>query len=117
MRQIIGISNHDIRQEQGFLELKRDKFGLNFLSYYIDEQYIIFGYSVQEILDAAHRATGKEIPTAHGPRRDGDPAKLFANSEKVQSELGWKPQWTDVDAVIATAWRWHTEHPDGYRGE
>ena len=72
------------------------------------------GYSVREILDAAHRATGKEIPTVYGVRRDGDPAKLFANSEKVQNELGWKPQWTDVDAVIASAWRWHTEHPDGY---
>ncbi len=72
------------------------------------------GYSVKEILDAAYRATGKEIPTAYGERRDGDPARLFANSQKAQNELGWTPQWTDVEAVIASAWRWHTTHPNGY---
>ena len=72
------------------------------------------GYSVREILDAAHRATDKEIPTAYGNRRGGDPARLFANSEKAQHELGWKPQWTDVEAVIASAWRWHAAHPNGF---
>jgi UDP-glucose 4-epimerase len=72
------------------------------------------GYSVKEILDAAKNATGKEIPTAFGERRDGDPARLFANADKVQRELGWKPQHTDVEEVITSAWRWHTGHPDGY---
>ena len=72
------------------------------------------GYSVREILDAAQRATGKKIPVVFGSRRDGDAAKLFANSDKVQRELGWQPQWTDVEATIASAWYWHTKHPDGY---
>jgi UDP-glucose 4-epimerase len=72
------------------------------------------GYSVKEILDAAKKATGKEIPTAFGSRRDGDPARLFANSDKVQKELGWKPQHTDIEGVIASAWRCHTAHPEGY---
>ena len=72
------------------------------------------GYSVKEILDAAKRATGKEIPAIFGDRREGDPARLFANSDKVQQELGWKPVHTDIEAVIASAWHWHTSHPDGY---
>jgi UDP-glucose 4-epimerase len=72
------------------------------------------GYSVKEILDAAKSATGKEIPVVFGERREGDPAKLFANSDRVQQELGWKPQHTDVAEIIASAWRWHTTHPDGY---
>ena len=72
------------------------------------------GYSVKEILDAAKKATGKEIPVVLGDRREGDPARLFANSDKVQHELGWKPVHTDVEEVITSAWRWHTSHPDGY---
>jgi UDP-glucose 4-epimerase len=72
------------------------------------------GYSVQEILDAATNATDKEIPVVLGARRAGDPARLFANSDKVQQELGWKPQHVDVEAVIESAWRWHTTHPNGY---
>lgn len=72
------------------------------------------GYSVREILDAAEKATGKKIPTEYGPRRLGDPARLYANSDKAQQELGWKPKHTDTEEVIASAWRWHTNHPDGY---
>jgi len=72
------------------------------------------GYSVKEILDAAKNATGKEIPVVFGKRRHGDPVRLFANSDKVQQELGWKPRYTDVEKIIASAWRWHASHPDGY---
>ncbi|MDR0703573.1 MAG: UDP-glucose 4-epimerase GalE [Planctomycetaceae bacterium] len=72
------------------------------------------GYSVREILDTAKKVTGKEIPTVFGSRREGDPARLFANSDKVQKELGWQPQHTDIEEVIASAWKWHTAHPNGY---
>ncbi|MDR2756414.1 MAG: UDP-glucose 4-epimerase GalE [Planctomycetaceae bacterium] len=72
------------------------------------------GYSVREILDAAKKVTGKEIPTVFGSRREGDPAQLFANSDKVQKELGWKPQHTNIEEIIASAWHWHTTHPKGF---
>ena len=72
------------------------------------------GYSVKEILDAAKNAVGKDIPVIFGERREGDPARLFANSDKVQSELGWKPQHIDVEEIIASAWRWHKSHPEGF---
>jgi UDP-glucose 4-epimerase len=72
------------------------------------------GYSVKEILDAAGNATGKDIPVVFGERREGDPARLFANSDKAQRELGWNPQHTNIEKIIASAWRWHTAHPDGY---
>jgi UDP-glucose 4-epimerase len=73
-----------------------------------------YGYSVKEILDTAKKVTGREIPTVFGSRREGDPARLFANSDKVQQELGWQPQHTDIGEVIASAWHWHTTHPNGY---
>ncbi|MDR2116645.1 MAG: UDP-glucose 4-epimerase GalE [Planctomycetaceae bacterium] len=66
------------------------------------------GYSVREILDAAKKVTGKEIPTVFGSRREGDPARLFANSDKAQKELGWNPQHTNIEEIIASAWHWHT---------
>ncbi|MGL6196059.1 MAG: UDP-glucose 4-epimerase GalE [Thermoguttaceae bacterium] len=68
------------------------------------------GYSVREILDAAKKVTGLEIPTQFGPRRDGDPSVLYANSDKAQTELNWKPKFTDVEEVIATAWNWHQKN-------
>ena len=74
------------------------------------------GYSVKEILDAAKRVTGVDIPVIFGDRREGDPARLFANSDKVQRELDWKPLHTDVEEITASSWRWHTSHPEGYEG-
>jgi UDP-glucose 4-epimerase len=72
------------------------------------------GYSVKEVLEAAERVTGVEIPVAQGERRPGDPAVLFADSRKVQAELGWSPRYDDVDQIVATAWNWFKNHPDGY---
>jgi UDP-glucose 4-epimerase len=72
------------------------------------------GISVREIIDAARRVTGREIPVQVGPRRAGDPAVLYADAGKIARELGWRAQLTDLDAIIETAWRWFQAHPDGY---
>ena len=72
------------------------------------------GFSVREVLDAVDRVVGRPVPRRIGPRRAGDPACLVADSSKAQAELGWAPQYTDLDAIAATAWRWHSAHPHGY---
>ena len=72
------------------------------------------GFSVKEMIAAAEKATGRSIKVEIGARRAGDPAQLIASSEKARSVLGWKPQFTDVEQVIGTAWRWHEHHPHGY---
>ena len=72
------------------------------------------GFSVKEMIAAAEKATGRSIKVEIGARRAGDPAQLIASSEKARSVLGWKPQFTDVEQVIGTAWRWHEYHPHGY---
>jgi UDP-glucose-4-epimerase GalE len=72
------------------------------------------GYSVNEVVESANRVTGLEIPTEYGPRRPGDPAILYADSQKIQSELGWSPRYTEIDQIVSTAWNWLEEHPDGY---
>ena len=62
------------------------------------------GHSVKEVLSAVERATGKPVPHIVGPRREGDPAELVANSDKLQRQLGWKPKRDDLDVIIRDAW-------------
>ena len=72
------------------------------------------GFSVKEMIEAAKKATGKDIKVEMGSRRAGDPAQLIASSEKARKLLGWNPKFTDVETVIKTAWNWHQKHPNGY---
>lgn len=72
------------------------------------------GFSVQEIVEAARKITGKEIPTKVEARRAGDPSTLVAASQKAQDTLGWKPEYTTMDTIIESAWNWHVNHPKGY---
>lgn len=73
------------------------------------------GFTVNEVIEAARRVTGAPIPAVVSPRRAGDPAKLIASSEKARTVLGWKPQYTDIEEIIASAWKWHKSHPNGYQ--
>jgi UDP-glucose 4-epimerase len=65
------------------------------------------GFSVREVIEAARRVTGHPIPVQEVPRRPGDPAVLVASSEKITRELGWKPKYAQLDAIVASAWEWH----------
>jgi len=73
------------------------------------------GFSVKEMIVAAEKVTGQKIKTEMGTRRAGDPAQLIASSAKAREILKWNPQFTDVEKVIATAWTWHKNHPNGYK--
>lgn len=72
------------------------------------------GYSVMEMITAAREVTGHPIPAVVENRRPGDPAKLVADSTKAQRILGWKPEVTNINDIIASAWKWHKSHPKGY---
>lgn len=73
------------------------------------------GYSVRQVIDTAQAVTGREIPVRIGARRAGDPAVLVASSARIQRELGWAPRYQDLGAIIASAWQWMRQHPEGYR--
>ncbi len=64
--------------------------------------------SVNEIVAAAQKVTGKQCPVVIEGRRAGDPARLFADNRKAQEVLGWTPQYTDTEEIIRTAWNWET---------
>jgi UDP-glucose-4-epimerase GalE len=70
--------------------------------------------SVMDVIGAVERATGRRVPWTLAPRRPGDPAVLYAASQKAQSELHWTPRFSDLDAIVRTAWEWHRTHPHGY---
>lgn len=72
------------------------------------------GFTVKEVVETARKITGDPIQTKIVPRRAGDPAVLIASSEKAKEILKWKPEHTDLEDIITSAWNWHKNHPKGY---
>lgn len=73
------------------------------------------GHSNREVIEVARRVTGHEIPVVESARRPGDAPILVASAEKINDELGWRPQYTDLREMVASAWAWHRTHPHGYQ--
>ncbi len=65
------------------------------------------GFSVMEVIEAARKITGKEIPVVFEPRRAGDPSSLVANATKARDVLGWNPEKTSIEEIIHSAWKWY----------
>ncbi len=74
------------------------------------------GYSNLEVLDAVERVIGKRVARVFGPRRAGDPAKLWADNKKAKKLLGWEPKHSDLETIIRSARKWHQKNPNGYNG-
>jgi UDP-glucose 4-epimerase len=70
--------------------------------------------SVREVIAAVEKVSGKKVKVSLAPRRAGDPPSLYADNTKAVRELGWKIQYPTLEAIVATAWRWHSTHPHGY---
>jgi UDP-glucose 4-epimerase len=67
------------------------------------------GFTVLEVIESVRRVTGRPIVIEECERRPGDPAVLVASSEKIKTELGWKPRFAELDQIIASAWEWHQQ--------
>ncbi|HEY6112298.1 MAG TPA: UDP-glucose 4-epimerase GalE [Chthoniobacterales bacterium] len=72
------------------------------------------GSSVREVIECCRKVSGRKIPAVEKPRRPGDPPRLIASSEKIKRELGWRPQFESLEAIIESAWNWHQKFPRGY---
>ncbi|KPV44337.1 UDP-glucose 4-epimerase GalE [Alicyclobacillus ferrooxydans] len=75
------------------------------------------GFSVKEVIEVARKVTGRAIPAVDVARRAGDPASLVASSTQARTMLGWEPQHAELEEIVASAWRWHQAHPNGYGAE
>jgi len=71
------------------------------------------GYSIQEVIDVAKKVTGNDFKVIHGERRSGDPARLVADSTLLQKELGWQPEFAELESIIRHAWEWERKFPWG----
>ncbi len=67
------------------------------------------GFTVREVIESVKRVTGRPIEVIEEPRRPGDPAVLVASSDKIARELGWRPEFNQVDAIVESAWEWHQQ--------
>jgi len=71
-------------------------------------------HSVRSVIDTVSRVVGRPVAWQSAPRRPGDPAVLYASSDRAQRELGWRPQYTDLEVIVRHAWQWHSTYPQGY---
>lgn len=72
------------------------------------------GHSVRQVIETARKVTGHPIPAVEAPRRPGDPPTLVASASKARQVLGWAPKYSSLEAIVASAWKFHSTHPDGY---
>ncbi len=71
------------------------------------------GYSVLQVVEAFERASGRKVPYKIAPRRPGDIASCYANADLARRELGWEAEF-GLERMMADAWRWQSQNPDGY---
>ncbi len=72
------------------------------------------GFSVREVIEAAEKVTGVEVHAREADRRPGDPPMLVAASDRIRTELGWKPQKPALEDMVADAWAFAQARPNGY---
>jgi UDP-glucose 4-epimerase len=73
------------------------------------------GFSTREVIDALKRASNVEFPVELGPRRPLEPEIFIANVSKIHDALGWTAEYSDLESIVLSAWRWHKAHPHGYK--
>ena len=71
-------------------------------------------HSVKQVIETVARVVGSPVKWTAAPRRPGDPAALYAASDRLQRELGWRPRYPDLEQIVRHAWQWHQSHPNGF---
>lgn len=65
------------------------------------------GFSNKQVVDAIREVTGHPLPVEIAPRRPGDPAALYASSDRAKTELGWTPTRDSLHRIVSDAWTFH----------
>lgn len=73
-------------------------------------------HSVKAVIDTVERVVGRPVAWQSAPRRPGDPAVLYASADRARLELGWRPNYAELEVIVRHAWHWHSRHPRGYSG-
>ncbi|MFP4027208.1 MAG: UDP-glucose 4-epimerase GalE [Candidatus Brocadiia bacterium] len=75
------------------------------------------GHTVRQVIDTIRAVSGRDFSVVEGERRPGDPPALVSSPEKARTELGWEPEYAELDEIVETAWQWHSSHPHGYSAD
>jgi len=67
------------------------------------------GASVFEVVDAVRRVSGRDFPVEISGRRPGDPPALIANVDRIRATLPWRPQFQNLDTIVAHALAWEKQ--------
>ena len=70
------------------------------------------GNSVRDVLASVARVSGSNLNVTEAPRRPGDAIYLVADSGLLKRELGWVPQYDDLDSIVKSAIDWERRFPD-----
>lgn len=73
------------------------------------------GYSVREVIETVRKTSGREFKVIETARRPGDSPVLTSDASRAKDELGWQPQKPRLEEMVESAWKWHTENPEGYQ--
>jgi UDP-glucose 4-epimerase len=73
------------------------------------------GFTNLEVVKTVEMVSGKNVPFEYAARRPGDPVELIASSDLARQKLGWRPKYTRLEEIVASAWEWHQKHPYGYK--
>ena len=72
------------------------------------------GCSVRQVIDTVRKVSGRDFNVVETDRRPGDPPVLTADAAKARSQLGWKTDYPELETIIESAWKFHTDTPNGY---
>ena len=72
------------------------------------------GYSVKEVIETVKKVSGKDFKVTEVDRRPGDPPVLTADAAKAREQLGWTTDYPDLESIVESAWKWHSQNPEGY---
>jgi UDP-glucose 4-epimerase len=72
------------------------------------------GYSVRQVIDTVRKVSGKDFEVIETDRRSGDPPVLTADATKAREQLGWTTDYADLETIVESAWKYHTDNPNGY---
>lgn len=75
------------------------------------------GYSVKEVIETVEKVSKVKIPYEYDKRREGDVDTTIANSEKAEKTLKWIRKYKNLEDILESAWKWHKNHPNGYKSE
>jgi UDP-glucose 4-epimerase len=67
------------------------------------------GFSVLEVIETVKRVSGVDFKVETAARREGDPARIVANSQQARSILGWEPRYDDLSTIVTHALAWERE--------